>query len=420
MNLEYSALQQVLRYDYRHHVLANKSNRSRFYLYLLPNGNDLHIHTIACRAPTRWRSVEAKEVIRASVDASTMYVKDIAYCGMAGYQVDWSPEGGRRRDWSYKGQWQRVDYAPRCAWKVWGTVVNPETLQSHPRFRYCAWTPACGHLLDWLKAYTEHPHIEMLAKSGVGWLGTRTSFVKQMHRNKSLVRWFMGHVQEIRDERYPVPAILRAFRTGVGISDAERSLRNQRVCRSFGIPKTLNPDRVMAYSLKVPVSMHFYAQYLRNCEKLGLDMTDTKTVCPHDLPKRSQIVADRVAEITRREQAEKAREQDTQIAAFAAQYARLEKRRTASMIIRIPRRTLDFVREGKRLANCLGDGHYAAKMARGETLLAFVRKSSRPDAAFVAVEWSPNQGRVLQCYAAKNQRPPSDVMRFVDRVFKAS
>jgi hypothetical protein len=59
-------------------------------------------------------------------------------------------------------------------------------------------------------------------------------------------------------------------------------------------------------------------------------------------------------------------------------------------------------------------------MARGETLIVFVRRAERPSAAFVAVEWSPDQKCVLQCYAAKNGRPPEQVIRSVTKWFEGA
>lgn len=418
-------LQAVLDFDYREHVLTHQSNRNRFYLYFLPNGDDLQIHTVACRAPSRWKNAIAKEVIRASVDQPEMKLKDVAYCGMAGYQVDWSPEGGRKRNWAYGGRWENGVYQRRGMWKIWGTMVNPEAIEAHPRFKYCAYTEACGHPLDWLKSYADHPRIELLAKAGIGRFGSKTGFVSQLERNKGLMRYFMEHLEEIKEGRYGVPEILRAYRKNVSIYQAKQSIDNRRRMSLQGLPKEVDADRAAKYASRPGVNEWDYCNYVQDCQKLGLDLRDTKTIFPRSFKRRRQIVADQVAELRRRQQIEmdqKAREayrlQDRQIRAIAEQYARLESIRTGFRI-RIPRRTKDLILEGKRLQNCLGDGHYAAKMARGETLLAFVRRARKPSESFVAVEWSPDQKRVLQCYGARNEKPPKPVLDFVARAFKA-
>lgn len=50
-------------------------------------------------------------------------------------------------------------------------------------------------------------------------------------------------------------------------------------------------------------------------------------------------------------------------------------------------------------------------------MIAFVREAKKLNRAFVAVEFSPKQKQVLQCYAASNQKPPQEVVDFVNRLF---
>jgi len=417
-SLSAADLQAVLDFDYREHVLTHQANRNRFYLYLLPNGDDLQIHTVACQAPSRWKTAVAKEVIRASVDQASMVMKDVAFCGMSGYQVDWSPEGGRSRQWSYEGQWSKEIYQRRGMWKIHGRIVNPEAIQAHPRFQYCAYTEACGHPLDWLKSYAAHPRIELLAKAGAGRFGSKTGFVSQLERNKGLMRYFMEHLEEIKTGLYGVPEILRAYRKNVSIYQAKQSIGNRRRMGDQGLPKEVDADRATEYACRPGIGEWSYCHYVQDCQTLGLDLRDTKVVFPRHFKQRRQIVADQVAEQRRRKQVETARLMDQQIRTVAEQYAKLERIR-AGFLIQIPRRAKDFILEGKRLRNCLGDGHYAAKMSRGETLLAFVRRARRPSESFVAVEWSPDQKRILQCYGARNEKPAQPVLDFVNKAFKA-
>lgn len=72
------------------------------------------------------------------------------------------------------------------------------------------------------------------------------------------------------------------------------------------------------------------------------------------------------------------------------------------------------------MKNCLGDGHYAGKMVRGEVFIAFIRKATRPNVSFVAVEYDLRQKRVSQCYGANNSKPPKPVLQFVNRLFSKS
>jgi galactokinase len=150
--------------------------------------------------------------------------------------------------------------------------------------------------------------------------------------------------------------------------------------------------------------------------RLGLDLDDTKNTFPKQYNKRRQIVADAVAELDRRRNADLAKRQDSELAAVCKKLVHLEKKRGQFIVI-LPRKSADFIREGKSLHNCLGDGHYVAKMVRGETVVAFIRRSNKPAAAYAAVEYSRKERKVLQCYLAKNQRPPKPVLTFVNKVF---
>lgn len=417
------ALAEVRDYDFANHTMKGGNNTTRFYLYLLPAGEDMEIHTVACKADRRG-NVTAKEVVRASVDDPKMRLLDIGYHGMAGYVVDWSPQKlGRPRPWDYKGKWGLADYARHCLWKLHRPVVNPEALISHPRFRYCQWAPEHGHILDYLKVYVKHPRIELLAKAGLGRLGNSVSLAAQLERDKGLARFIMEHRDEIRKMRYGIDAIRRAYRRGVSLLKASESIDNRRRLSRLGLPAEIDADKAMAYIRRSPYSEVYYCEYVRYCRLLGLDLQDTKNAFPRNLRQRRQVVCDQVDEMRRREREAEAkkradfdRKRDSLIAAAAAKWANCVRSHNPYRIV-FPRKTDDFVREGRRLQNCLGDGHYAAKMARGDTVVAFVRQARRPSAAFVAVEYSPDQKRVLQCYGAKNAKPSPAVAAFVDRVF---
>jgi hypothetical protein len=410
-------LRTVADYHAEHCKRHLNVNRGRFYKYLFPDGDDMEIHTIACKY-RRDGSVVAKEVVRASVDDPFQHVKDVACMAISGYVVDWSPEKiGRPRDWSYNGRWESEAYAPRCKWKIACEVVNPEALLDHPRFRYCSWSWGCGDILDYLKVFAKNPRIELLAKAGLGRFGSCSGFAKRLASDKRMARFLMENAEEVKECCYGCDVIGKAYRDGSTLAEADTRIRNRRHFRAYGLPPEVDASKAMAY--KRGLSEYDYCRYLQNCKRLGLDLLDTKNAFPRRFKQRAQVIADQCAELDRKARAELAKQQDQQIAATATRFARLE-RRTSALRYTIPRKTAELIREGKRMSNCLGNGHYAAKMARGETLIVFVRRAERPNAAFVAVEFSPDQKRVLQCYAAKNGRPPEPVIRSVKKWFEGA
>lgn len=412
--LSTKAMTEIMLHDFAKHVQPKFSNRTRFYKYLVVADNDVEVHTVAVKCSKQGQAV--KEVVRASVNDPFIYLRDIVFKHIAGYVVDWSREGiGPVQGWGYNGEWASEAYDRSSSlWKLQRPVINVEVLQQSERFRYCSWNPDCGDILDYLKDYVQHPRIELLAKLGAGRFASRIGFVRQLEQDKKLTRFFQQNLGEITSDGYGADVVLMAHRRSIPLAEASARLNDRRVFRGYALPRSIDATRVLVYLQGR--SKADYCRYLHNCMALGLDISDTKVAFPKRFRVRAAIVADQMAEIQRRKDAAAAKEQDTAIAACAARYAKLENARGAFAVV-LPRRTADLIREGKQLANCLGQGHYAAKMARGETLVAFIRRVRKPRASFVAVEYSPDQKRVLQCYGAKNSRPDRAVRRFVERLF---
>ena len=407
----------------RYHRKDKNPNRTRFYLYLMPFGDDMEIHTVAVK--TRKDGTAAvKEVCISSVDNSLMYVRDIVFYHMAGYMVDWSHENLNNphrchASWGYDGRaWASVPYNHTSGlWKLYRSIVNPEALQAHPRFKYCSWNESCGHILDYLKSYAKHPKIELLAKIGAGRFTTKTGFLSQIEKDKGLMRFFMANLADIKEWRHGIDAIRIAYKRGITLEAAGRRIRARNRFRGYGLPASIDAMRAHNYIEANTFNCAFtYCQYLKNCLTLGMDLSDTKVIFPKQFKRRNTIVSDQIKEIERRKNAELAKVVDNQIAEVAKKFSRLEKSRGMFRLV-LPRKAADLVREGKRMSNCLGSGNYVGRIARGEAIIAFIRHSKRPGAAFVAVEYSPDQKRVLQCYGANNSTPPAPVLKFVNRVF---
>jgi len=391
-------------------------NQTRIYNYLMPNGNDMEIHVVAIKSK-KDRPV-IKEIVRMSVDKDYLKLKDVAFSHLGGYSVDWSPEKvGRAQYWSYGGKWSHEKYNPRRdQWKmVWKEVVNPEVLFDHPRFKYCAWTYKCGGILDYLKEYVKKPKIELLSKMDMGRFALKRGFVDQLLKSKEMLRFFLNKREDIISGNYGCDVIRLAYRKRILLKDAQQRIMNHRELKTCGLPDGVDSRKAKSY-VQGKCSVSEYCFYLQKCIEVGLDLADTKIAFPKDFEARYKIVTDRAQELVRRRNKEIAKAQDMRICGLAKKYQHFEIRKNGFMLM-IPRKTSEFIREGKRLDNCLGYGNYAAEMARGEILVAFVRQTRSPGKAFVAVEYDFSQKLVTQCYAAKNQPPPEKVKKFVESVF---
>lgn len=83
--------------------------------------------------------------------------------------------------------------------------------------------------------------------------------------------------------------------------------------------------------------------------------------------------------------------------------------RINGMFIRLPNKLDELKREGEELHHCVGT--YRNRVARGETLIFFIRQEKDPDKPFYTLEW---KGKVIQCRGFKNCDMTPEVKAFVD------
>ena len=82
---------------------------------------------------------------------------------------------------------------------------------------------------------------------------------------------------------------------------------------------------------------------------------------------------------------------------------------TKDFMIIVPGSADEIRNEGNALHHCVGG--YVDRVARGETMILFVRKVSAPDVPFYTLEW--NKDHVAQCRGMRNSDMTEDVSAFV-------
>lgn len=414
-------------YDYEHHRKYGFINRTRFYKFLLPYKGDMEVHTVAVKTGPRTTSkrVFIKTVVKGSVNDTIMHAIDVANAPISGTVVDWSPQKlGTAKHWSYGGEWAYYRFTHRCLFRMINApVINPEVLQQSERFKWCAWSPEVGEVLSYLKIYAKHPRVELLVKSGLHHLAMKPAFVAQLDRNKGLCSFVMRNVDFIKDCRYGVDAIRTAFKRNLSLSDAQTLHTKIRYLSKVGLktPKGISYERIYDYVAiqKHDYLIYDYKNYLRDCEKLGLDLTDTKTVFPKNLKARAKVVAAMVAEKKRREDIEQQKKLDADLKAVAKKLLKLENIKGPFQVV-IPKCEKDFRREGDKrrgLNHCIGNGVYSVQHARGEYVVAFIRRKRDVKKPFVTLQFSPKNGRVEQVYGRSNSKPEKRVLDFVNGAF---
>ena len=395
---------------------GTQPNRNRFYTYLTRNGSDVEIRTVAVKATNKAALPMVKEVVRASVDDPWIHVHDLGFLPIAGYIVDWAPEGfSKVKHWAYGRRWEAAPYAPRCMWKIDAPVINPELLKKTRRFRWAAWEPACcDNILDYLKVYREHPEIELLSKSGLGRYCTKVTIVRKLKTDKAFRQFFMQNAETIKRDRIGADVIMKAYTNGLTLFDAWREIEARRKFKGYRLPAGISALKALAYADTKRIRINEYTNYLHNCQTLGLNLTDTKVTYPKAFSQRDRNLQDQVDAIRRKENAKQIETMNSKLAAIAEKWSWLELK-GRDYCITIPRTEQEFTEVGRAMINCLSQ--YSAKVARGEYIVVFVQNTRRPEAPFVAAAYDPKRQAIAQCYGIKNSKPPKQVLDFVKAAF---
>lgn len=159
----------------------------------------------------------------------------------------------------------------------------------------------------------------------------------------------------------------------------------------------------------------YYKDYIKMAQETGLPMDDLYYILPPDLYKAHERIDKQIksGEMTKRLQDDQ--KINRMIAKQLKKNSVLSKfleSRAYGLCIMVPETAEELRQEGVLMHNCLTGRHFAEEMAKGETLILFIRKISEPKVPFVAMEWKNNH--VAQCYMRRNLPIGGNTQKFVD------
>lgn len=144
-----------------------------------------------------------------------------------------------------------------------------------------------------------------------------------------------------------------------------------------------------------------YLDYLHQCAELRRDMTDTSNLWPVDLNKRH-------AELSAQIKRNKSVIEDKAVRHRWKTEHRSYEYKSDGFAVVMPRNASEIITEGKLMCHCVAT--YAARVARGETTILFVRSLDNLSKPLATAEVC--DGRTRQIRARGNRTPPDEVMRF--------
>ena len=414
-------LDAVDNYDYEHfRSMKWYRNRTRFYNWIACTlSGGVEVHTIAVKTARDKRGIVAKDVFRADVDGDTFETRDLININIYGYLADWSAEGLGNMYYapSARGKWAEAPYLPgSTAWKIACPTINPEELQLTERFRYCAYSDNYSdRLIDYLKMYVVNPRIELLAKAGLRRLCCKSSLVKKINSDGQFRAFFLKNLDEIRDARCGVDSIFRSYKKQITMREANKEIGAIRALRGCEIPDEVGKLAAGRYISTHHVAKHKYEFYLRACVELGFNLADTKVAFPRDFNGRHAAISEMIHAKRIADDKKKRAAESRQIRSTANRYAAIERIKRGAFRATLPRTRREFADEGKALGHCVGNGCYATRVASGKSVICFVRMSEDTTRPFVTLEYSPEEKRIMQCYAKENSKPSKAVDAWINK-----
>ncbi|WP_303229463.1 PcfJ domain-containing protein [uncultured Dialister sp.] len=160
------------------------------------------------------------------------------------------------------------------------------------------------------------------------------------------------------------------------------------------------------------ISMNEYVDYLEELEALKYNLSDKDNLFPPDFAKAHEHAAKALVAVKRKleeEQWDKRKEVCREKYDFRDEEKGLE--------VLVPSHLSDMIKEGEAMHNCVGT--YAAKVARADTDVVFVRRIEKPGESYITVEVDPRTGTIRQAREKYNMPVKGDNARDFMAAFAA-
>ena len=399
----------------------------RFYSYLTKNDGELCKVTVAVKVyKGKWY---CKQVAVHGLHSDECFVRDMECSYMGGFSVGWCAEGitSNRRYWE-DGKWYTADdkyYDP------FSHTINPEYAYKNPMYKYSAVELFKGsNILGYLRTYEKYPQAEMLVKLGLSSLALSTQILEKLGKDKAF-RKFIGRNREIltSGKLYYISSILNAYKQNKSIEEIQKfeARKKELNSRYLGAVREIakaDYDRFFKYLDKQNINITLYADYIRACRELNVDMSKDKNRYPHNFMHEHDVRIDdmRTARALRDEQIRKEREEEEKhlvenFLSVASKYMPLQATANGAFVVYIAQNPSELVKEGEALHHCVGKLGYDKKFAKEQSLIFFVRSATATETPLATIEFDIKRNKILQFYADHNFKPDEAVTDYVNNVW---
>lgn len=395
--------------------------QSKYVAWLEVVGDDIVQRLFAYRL--RKGVLQWTEVERQSVDCDYVVRRNVYLTEMSGWRPVYErgevngtyygyPQTRFYESWFNK--WDTEDKPMGVCYRL----LNMEAIKDSDRYMYSGYQGCySGNCIKYLKMYKTNPKVEYFGKLGIV---PQKSLLKKAEKDKQFVRFLIDNAKSIQKGWYGPKTILYAYKNKITVAKASDELWMKREARKvFG--KTIAEAGVDILAIykwareRRDIALYSYRDYLDACIGLGLNMKDTKVIYPKDFHRMHDLRINEFSSLKAKRKRAEARQMEKKFSEVARKYIPFEIDGEKYAIV-MPTETSDLKREGEKLHHCVGRMGYDAKMAKGESIITFVRKIEDKTEPFVTVEFKGDT--VYQCYGDHDSTPAADVRQFVEKWVK--
>ncbi len=397
-----------------------QSGHTRFYSYLTKFSGELVQVIVACK--NKGKNWYCKQVAIHDVHSPYCLVKDMEIFMLAGYVVGWYEQGlTKYPKWWENGKWYEgyTQY-----FNVYAPILNIDYALRFPQYKYSAVDKyPSTNIMKYLRLYEQYPQAELLVKFRLYYYATSKMILRKTSKDKRFGKWLIRNSGEIALNNYYVSTLFKAYKTGKPLAKVQKSEEDRKAfcqkCNYTEIKALFKTEKQIEQFLEYiaiqDANISSYADYLKACNYLGLDMSQDKNRLPHNFKRWHDIRIDEYRTVKALKDKQEREELYEKFANIAEKYLPLQRDKDNTFIVIIAKSPADLINEGEILHHCVGRMNYDQRFIREESLIFFIRDKNFPDVPFVTVEYSLKQRKVLQCYGDKDSKPNEQVLNFVNK-----
>lgn len=301
----------------------------------------------------------------------------------------------------------------------------------------------CGDMIEYIAGMTQWPQCEKLAKLGLTRIAGDRIFRNIAH--KGVINWNRQDVcgmlgldrRELREftNTSGQASVLETYKKlrAAGIKASFQEIENRgtynwnKIFEASAITGE-TPKKIWNYLNRTSyiIGCHHggygeasaidklgeYLDYVRMADKAGWKLYRDDVKYPKDLVAAHDAANTEVQRIDAEKEKALLAEKDKK---YRKLYAKLHEKyayTNGRYCITVPESLADIKAEGKNMSHCVGG--YVERHAEGSTVILFMRLADVPDRSLYTIEMNPDEWRVRQFRARKNQDPGPEARKWLD------